>query len=148
MTLPFLCPSKSCLSSKSTGALPATTAPFNQEKTITDFQSFRNAVLENDDLQEAVISIINTATANGSGLSDEHAVITSGGLDSLISETAEHLYFFGKVRYERQPTGLAEQKVGRHLGFTGPDMRSSKAGASIPALPKLFRIDTHNRSVA
>ena len=34
---------------------------------MSDFQSFRNAVLENDDLQEQVISIINTATANGSG---------------------------------------------------------------------------------
>jgi len=32
------------------------------------FQSFRNAVLEDDDLQEQVISIVNTATANGSGL--------------------------------------------------------------------------------
>ncbi|MBT7966929.1 MAG: hypothetical protein HN688_09100 [Proteobacteria bacterium] len=37
---------------------------------MTDFQSFRNAVLEDDDLQEAVISIINTATTNGSGLGD------------------------------------------------------------------------------
>jgi len=33
------------------------------------FQSFRNAVLEDDDLQEQVISIVNTATANGSGYS-------------------------------------------------------------------------------
>ena len=39
----------------------------NQGQSMTDFQSFRNAVLEDDDLQEAVISIINTATANGSG---------------------------------------------------------------------------------
>ena len=37
---------------------------------MTDFQSFRNAVLEDDDLQEQVISIINTATANGSGMGD------------------------------------------------------------------------------
>ena len=29
---------------------------------MTDFNSFRNAVLEDDDLQEQVISIINTAT--------------------------------------------------------------------------------------
>ena len=35
---------------------------------MTDFQSFRNAVLANDDLQEAVISIIHTENANGSGL--------------------------------------------------------------------------------
>ena len=37
---------------------------------MTDFNSFRNAVLEDDDLQEQVMSIINTATANGSGLGD------------------------------------------------------------------------------
>ena len=37
---------------------------------MTDFQSFRNAVLEDDDLQEQVISIINAATANGSGMGD------------------------------------------------------------------------------
>jgi hypothetical protein len=32
---------------------------------MTDFQSFRNTVLEDEDLQEQVISIVNTATANG-----------------------------------------------------------------------------------
>ncbi len=37
---------------------------------MTDFNSFRNAVLEDDDLQEQVISIINTATANGLGMGD------------------------------------------------------------------------------
>ena len=37
---------------------------------MTDFQSFRNAVLEDDDLQEAVVSIIHTATTNGSGMGD------------------------------------------------------------------------------
>ena len=35
---------------------------------ISAFQNFRNAVLEDEDLQEQVISIVNTATANGSGL--------------------------------------------------------------------------------
>ena len=34
---------------------------------MPDFQSFRNAVLEDDDLQEQVMSIVHTATANGSG---------------------------------------------------------------------------------
>ena len=38
---------------------------------MSDFQSFRNAVLENDDLQDEVMSIVNAATANGSGLGDE-----------------------------------------------------------------------------
>ena len=42
---------------------------------MTDFQSFRNAVLEDDDLQEAVISIINAATANGSGMGDGIATL-------------------------------------------------------------------------
>jgi hypothetical protein len=37
---------------------------------MSDFQSFRDAVLEDEDLQEQVISIVNTATVNGSGLGD------------------------------------------------------------------------------
>ena len=37
---------------------------------MSDFQNFRTAVLEDDDLQEQVISIVNTATANGSGMGD------------------------------------------------------------------------------
>ena len=35
---------------------------------MSDFQNFRTAVLEDEDLQEQVISIVNTAPANGSGL--------------------------------------------------------------------------------
>ena len=42
---------------------------------MSDFNSFRNAVLEDDDLQEQVISIINTATTNGSGLGDGIATL-------------------------------------------------------------------------
>ena len=42
---------------------------------VTDFQSFRNAVLEDDDLQEAVMSIVDTATANGEGLGDGIAIL-------------------------------------------------------------------------
>ena len=42
---------------------------------MSDFQSFRNAVLEDEDLQEQVISIVNTATANGSGLGDGIATL-------------------------------------------------------------------------
>ena len=42
---------------------------------MTDFQSFRNAVLEDDDLQDEVISISNTATANGSGMGDGIATL-------------------------------------------------------------------------
>ena len=42
---------------------------------MTDFNSFRTAVLENDDLQDEVFSIINTATANGAGLGDGIATL-------------------------------------------------------------------------
>mgnify|MGYP001473853199 CR=1 FL=1 len=35
-----------------------------------DFHASRDAVLEDEDLQEQVISIVNTASANGSGLGD------------------------------------------------------------------------------
>ena len=48
----------------------AVTVCFKQETPMTDFQSFRTLVLEDDDLQEAVVLIISTATANGSGLGD------------------------------------------------------------------------------
>jgi hypothetical protein len=42
---------------------------------MSDFQSFHNAVLEDEDLQEQVISIVNTATANGAGLGDGIATL-------------------------------------------------------------------------
>ena len=42
---------------------------------MTDFQSFRNAVLGDDDLQEEVMSIVDTATANGEGLGDGIAIL-------------------------------------------------------------------------
>ena len=42
---------------------------------VTDFQSFRNAVLEDDDLQEELMSIVDTATANGEGLGDGIAIL-------------------------------------------------------------------------
>ena len=53
---------------------------------MTDFQSFRNAVLEDDDLQEAVISIINTATANGPGLGDGIATLAKTHGFTITSE--------------------------------------------------------------
>jgi hypothetical protein len=53
----------------------AVTVRFKQETPMTDFQSFRNAVLEDEDLQEAVVSIINTVTTNGSGLGDGIATL-------------------------------------------------------------------------
>ena len=56
---------------------------------MTDFQSFRNAVLQDDDLQEQVISIVNTATANGSGLGDGIATL---GMKHNYFFTAEEVY--------------------------------------------------------
>ena len=42
---------------------------------MSDFQSFRNAVLEDDDLQDEVMSVVMTATRNGSGLGDGIATL-------------------------------------------------------------------------
>ena len=67
------------------GVSPST-AVLNQEKTMTDFQSCRNAVLEDDDLQEAVISIINTATANGSGMGDGIATLAKNHGYTITSD--------------------------------------------------------------
>ena len=44
---------------------------------MLDFQSFRNAVLEDKNLQKAVIPIVNTVTANGSGLGNGIATFES-----------------------------------------------------------------------
>ena len=64
---------------------------------MTDFQSFRNAVLEDDDLQEAVISIINTATANGSGLGDGIATLAkTHGYTITSDEVYAHQDFLGQ----------------------------------------------------
>ena len=65
---------------------------------MSDFNSFRNAVLENDDLQDEVMSIINTATANGSGLGD--GIATLG---------MKHNYFF------------TPEEVCAHQDFLGQD---------------------------
>ena len=64
---------------------------------MTDFQSFRNAVLENDDLQEQVISIVNTATANGSGLGDGIATLAKKhGYTITSDEVYAHQDFLGE----------------------------------------------------
>ena len=52
---------------------------------MTDFQSFRNAVLEDDDLQDEVM----TATANGSGLGDGIATL---GMKHNYFFTSEEVY--------------------------------------------------------
>ena len=64
---------------------------------MTDFQSFRNAVLENDDLQEQVMSIIHTATANGSGMGDSIATLAKNhGYTITSDEVYAHAEFLGQ----------------------------------------------------
>ena len=61
------------------------------------FQSFRNAVLADDDLQEQVISIINTATANGSGMGDGIATLAKNhGFTITSEEVYAHADFLGQ----------------------------------------------------
>jgi hypothetical protein len=64
---------------------------------MTDFQSFRNAVLQDDDLQEQVMSVVMTATANGSGLGD--GIATLGMKHNYFfssEEVYEHADFLGQ----------------------------------------------------
>ena len=64
---------------------------------MSDFNSFRNAVLEDDDLQEQVMSIINTATANGSGLGDGIATLAkTHGFTITSDEVYAHQDFLGQ----------------------------------------------------
>ena len=64
---------------------------------MTDFNSFRNAVLVNDDLQEQVISIINTATTNGSGLGNGIATLAkTHGYTITSDEVYAHQDFLGQ----------------------------------------------------
>ena len=64
---------------------------------MTNFQSFRNAVLEDDDLQEQVMSIINTATASGSGLGDGIATLAKNhGYTITSDEVYAHADFLGQ----------------------------------------------------
>jgi hypothetical protein len=53
---------------------------------MSDFQSFRDAVLEDEDLQEQVISIVNTATTNGAGLGDGIATLAKTHGYTITSE--------------------------------------------------------------
>ena len=64
---------------------------------MSDFNSFRNAVLENDDLQEQVMSIIHTATTNGSGMGDGIATLAKNhGYTITSDEVYAHQDFLGK----------------------------------------------------
>ena len=64
---------------------------------MSDFNSFRNAVLEDDDLQEQVMSIINTATTNGSGLGESIATLAkTHGFTITSDEVYAHQDFLGQ----------------------------------------------------
>ena len=64
---------------------------------MTDFNSFRNAVLEDDDLQEQVMSIINTATVNGSGMGEGIATLAkTHGFTITSDEVYAHAEFLGQ----------------------------------------------------
>jgi len=64
---------------------------------MTDFQSFRNAVLEDEDLQEQVISIVNTAIANGAGLNENIVMLAKNhGYSVTQDEVTHHADFLGQ----------------------------------------------------
>ena len=64
---------------------------------MSDFNSFRNAVLEDDDLQDEVMSIINAATANGAGLGDGIATLAkTHGYTITSEEVYAHADFLGQ----------------------------------------------------
>ena len=64
---------------------------------MSDFNAFREAVLEDDDLQEQVMSIVHTATANGSGLGDGIATLAkTHGFNITSEEVYKHADFLGQ----------------------------------------------------
>ena len=64
---------------------------------MSDFQSFRNAVLEDEDLQEQVISIVNTATANGAGLEENIVTLAKNhGYTVTKDDVTQHADFLGQ----------------------------------------------------
>ena len=61
------------------------------------FNVFRGAVLEDDDLQEQVMSIADTDIANGSGLSDGIATLAKNhGYTITSEEVYAHVDFLGQ----------------------------------------------------
>ena len=63
---------------------------------MSDFQSFRDAVLEDDDPQEQFISIVNTATANGAGLQENIVTLAKNhGFTVTKDDVTQHADFLG-----------------------------------------------------
>ena len=68
-----------------------------QENSMTDFQSFRASVLEDVDLQDEAMSVVMTATRNGSGLGDGIATLAKNHGYSITSdEVYAHTDFLGQ----------------------------------------------------
>jgi hypothetical protein len=64
---------------------------------MCDFRSFRDAVLEDEDLQEQVISIVNTAIANGAGLEESIAMLAKNhGCTVTEDDVTQHADFLGQ----------------------------------------------------
>ena len=64
---------------------------------MTDFQTFRTAVLEDDDLQDEVMSVVMTATRNGSGLGDGIATLAkTHGYTITSQQVSAHTDFLGQ----------------------------------------------------
>ena len=66
---------------------------------MTNFQFFRNTILEDDHLQHEVMSAVMTATANGSGLGNGIATLVKNHGYTIASEEAyAHADFLGQDR--------------------------------------------------
>mgnify|MGYP006221845465 FL=1 len=64
---------------------------------MSDFQSFRDAVLEDEDLQEQVIFIVNTTTANGTGLEENIVTLAKNhGYTVTKDDVTQHADFLGQ----------------------------------------------------
>jgi len=64
---------------------------------MSDFQSFHNAVLEKDDLQDEVMSVVVTATRSGSGLGDGIETLSKNrGYTITSDEVYAHTDFLGQ----------------------------------------------------
>ena len=65
---------------------------------MSDFQSFRSAVpVDDDELQEQVISIVNTAITNGAGLEENIVTLAKNhGYTITQDDVTQHADFLGQ----------------------------------------------------
>jgi hypothetical protein len=101
---------------------------------VTDFQSFPDAILENDDLQDEVISVVMTATANGSGLGDGIATRGMNHNDFFSSEeVCERADFLGEGRNltDFELKMISDGLGGRRGNGGSPDPKSNSTESAI-----------------